>query len=263
MGQPVKPSDPSRGSYSKYEAWQDLLMEAQFRPFETRSKGKLITLQRGQLMAARSWLARRWNWTEKTVRVFLATLEADFMVRRDCGQQKGQQRANTVNVITVCNYDIYQTAIELMEMEKGQQKDQPGASQGPQYNKETNKQITTLNTRSRVDLDILETKLFEAVNGAMASPAIAPQVLVLSDPIQWIESGCDLEMDILPAVKARAHRMRPGSVKSWSYFTDAVADARARRETPMPVGHAPPNPNWNEKHSPARAYLFRKEPASG
>lgn len=148
MGQPVPPADPGRGSFSRYEAWQDLLMEARYRPFEVMNKGKVVTLERGQLMAARTWLARRWNWSEKTVRGFLARLEAEFMVRSETGhregQQKGQQKQNATNVITICNYDIYQTVIELMSLQKGQQKDQhegqPRASQGPEYNKET---ITT------------------------------------------------------------------------------------------------------------------------
>jgi hypothetical protein len=59
---------------------------------------------------------------------------------------------------------------------------------------------------------------------------------VLSEPIKWLESGCDLELDILPTVKARAHKLRPGSIKNWSYFTDAIADAKAAREAPMPKG---------------------------
>lgn len=148
MGQPVRPADPKRGAYSKYEAWQDLIMEAKYRPFEVMNKGKIVTLQRGQLMAARAWLADRWNWSEKTVRVFISRLEGEFMVRSETvqqkGQYKGQQKTNTITVLNICNYDIYQTILELMQMEKGQQngqqQGQPRASQGPDNNKETSKQ---------------------------------------------------------------------------------------------------------------------------
>jgi len=161
MGQPVSPADPDRGSYSRYEAWQDLLMEAKYRPFEIMNKGKVVTLERGQLMAARAWLARRWNWSEKTVRGFLARLETEFMVRSETGhrqgQQKGQQKQNTVNVITICNYDIYQTVIELMGLQKGQQnghhEGQRRASEGPEYNKET---INTDLERERESQDRVE-----------------------------------------------------------------------------------------------------------
>lgn len=148
MGQPVRPADPKRGAYSKYEAWQDLIMEAKFRPFDIMNKGKVVTLQRGQLMAARSWLADRWNWSEKTVRVFISRLESEFMVRSEPGQSKGQSKGQRSghysNIINICNYDIYQTIIELMEategQSNGQSKGQSRASQGPENNKETRKQ---------------------------------------------------------------------------------------------------------------------------
>jgi hypothetical protein len=115
MGQPVRPADPGRGSYSRYEAWQDLLMEAQWKPFEVINRGKSVTLRRGQLMAARSWLAARWNWSEKTVRVFITQLEEEFMVRAEASTASSRTgRYN--NILTICNYDIYQTVYELMHL---------------------------------------------------------------------------------------------------------------------------------------------------
>lgn len=140
MGQPVPPADPARGSYSRYEAWQDLIMEAQYRPFEIRNKGKVITLQRGQLMAARAWLARRWNWTEKTVRGFISRLESEIMAKSESVQSKGQRTGHYSNVLTICNYDIYQTALELLRLSEGQSKVQSRASEGPESNKETREQ---------------------------------------------------------------------------------------------------------------------------
>lgn len=149
MGNPVKPEDPKRGSFSKYEAWQDLLMEAKWKPFEASNRGKVVQLKRGQLLAARSWLAKRWNWSEKTVRTFISKLESDFMVRSETGQTKGQKEGRFANVITICNYDIYQTISELDGLTKGQMNGQSGAScgpdrgqiwasKGPENNKETN-----------------------------------------------------------------------------------------------------------------------------
>ena len=84
----------------------------------------------------------------------------------------------------------------------------------------------------------METKLLDACNGAAANPAASPNIMVLSEPIKWLEGGCDLDLDILPTIRARAHKLRPGSVKNWSYFTQAVADAKASREAPMPEGNA-------------------------
>jgi hypothetical protein len=124
MGQPVTPADPSKGSYSRYEAWQDLLMEAQWKPFEVLNKGKSVTLRRGQLMAARNWLASRWNWSEKTVRVFLSRLEEEFMVRTE-----QTARGHYNNILSICNYDIYQTVYELMRLTDTPD---PTPNQGPE-----------------------------------------------------------------------------------------------------------------------------------
>jgi len=119
------------------------------------------------------------------------------------------------------------------------------------------KNITTLDWRARENLDLLETRLFEAANGAAANPSVAPNILMLSEPIKWLEGGCDLELDILPTVRAKAHKMRPGSVKNWSYFTNAIADAKAARLAPMPEGRASATgqPHWRDEERERSAKL--------
>lgn len=141
-GQPVKPADVSRGAWSRFEAWVDLICEASWRRRQVVNKGRTILLERGELMGARTWLAQRWNWSEKTVRVFLEKLEHAFMVSEvqpKPGQQngpqrghapgrpEGQRRHNFVKVISICNYDIYQTANELHQLMEGQQNVAPQA----------------------------------------------------------------------------------------------------------------------------------------
>jgi hypothetical protein len=115
FGMPVKPADPKRGSYSRAEAWLDLIFEARWAAGQVRNMGKVIMLERGQLMAARSWLAARWNWTEQTVRGFLDRLEREFMVTRQHNHSKPQERRHFANVLTICNYNIFQTATEILE----------------------------------------------------------------------------------------------------------------------------------------------------
>lgn len=84
-------------------------------------------------------------------------------------------------------------------------------------------------------LDNLARDINEAAGGAI-NP-IHPNILMLTVPLKWIEEGCDLERDILPVIKALCQDKTPDSIKTWNYFTGAVADARANRLKPMPKGH--------------------------
>ena len=180
-GRTVKPADPSKDAWSRFEAWIDLICEASWKQREVTNKGRTILLERGELMAARGWLAQRWNWTEKQVRGFLEKLEAEFMVQpvqRDekatdskAGQQqgstkvldfvrqKGQQKQNLVKVLSICNYDLYQTAQELNKLLEGQrkindevlqpdqQKGQQRASKGPELYQDNKDNKKTSHTR--------------------------------------------------------------------------------------------------------------------
>ena len=137
-GKPVKPDDDRRGSHSRMEAWFDLLCLAQFKPSRISNRGDVMTLDVGQLMGARSYLAMRWNWTEKTVRGFLEVLELDRMGScppRQNSESGGQQRAsgqqNKANILTICNDSRYQLMTEAIEAFIVDKKGQQGASKGP------------------------------------------------------------------------------------------------------------------------------------
>lgn len=86
--------------------------------------------------------------------------------------------------------------------------------------------------------DALQDKLLGAANGAMADPAIAPGLANLQIPIMWLEHGADLERDVLPTIAEVAGRMKNQQtrrrISNWNYFTNAVAEAKARREAGLP-----------------------------
>lgn len=87
---------------------------------------------------------------------------------------------------------------------------------------------------SEPDGETLARELADAGGSALAKPASSPGLLVLSDPMNWIRNGCDLQADILPTIRARCSRARPSSIRSWSYFTEAVYQARDNRLKPAP-----------------------------
>lgn len=89
---------------------------------------------------------------------------------------------------------------------------------------------------SAVDLKILATRLFSA--GGVALNRAACGLESMATPSGWLQQGCDLEADILPTVSLVSSRAPPGSIRKWSYFAQAVSDARSARTKPLPQGQA-------------------------
>lgn len=108
--------------------------------------------------------------------------------------------------------------------------------------------------RTKIDPACLCEKLMVEANGALNPLAKSMGLQSVSEVIGWIQSGADVELDILPAVREVAHRARPGSVRAWSYFRGAVADYRARREIGLPPPSAHIVNGSNAKPSHMRRY---------
>lgn len=91
-------------TFSECEAWIDLIQSARFEATVTieRIGGRNISYGRGQYPASVSFLSQKWGWkSEKKVRNFLDVLRKEGMITTDCSQG--------MNIITLCNYDLYNT----------------------------------------------------------------------------------------------------------------------------------------------------------
>lgn len=86
----------------------------------------------------------------------------------------------------------------------------------------------------RCDLKELSRKLFDAGGTAPSSEANAPGLASMLVPAMWLEQGADLERDVLPVVRAVAARKRSRPIQNWTYFTEAVAEAKALRGRGLP-----------------------------
>jgi biotin operon repressor len=88
-----------------------------------------------------------------------------------------------------------------------------------------------------------------------------PAMHVIEVPRNWMAAGCDLNLDILPTIRAMCIGKPPNMISSWKYFERAVMDAMAARTAPIAEGRAPPassrEPNWHEKQEAALKYLLR------
>lgn len=86
--------------FSKFEAWQDMLLNVNYSDNKTIIKGNLYEVKRGQsILSLDSW-SKRWNWDKSSVRRFFNLLEKDEMivVKSD----------NVTTHLTICKYEDYQ-----------------------------------------------------------------------------------------------------------------------------------------------------------
>jgi hypothetical protein len=142
FGRRPKPDDPSNPvCFSYAEGFLDLLMWARWEDGEILNKGRKMLVRRGQLMASHGSLAKRWNWSVKTVRGFLRTLSNDTMIStnsgvdreagsQELGNQTGMRGGNLCSILTISNYDTYQPSAARAGQPSQHAKGNRGASNG-------------------------------------------------------------------------------------------------------------------------------------
>lgn len=116
---------------------------------------------------------------------------------------------------------------------------QPNAEKRPEAETDAetdHKRQHPAQSRTRAELDQLETELR---NAAGLQDSASPGLISLAPIVGLLNGGHDLELDVLPtlrAVSARAKR-KPGT---WDYFVEAIVEASAKRRGLTASGLAPP-----------------------
>jgi len=90
------------GEFSIGQAWIDLLLNANHSDAKVMIKSQLIEVKRGQQARSEVTLAKTWGWSRNRVRRFLAHLERDLMAVVESG--------HLTSVITICNYNDFQSS---------------------------------------------------------------------------------------------------------------------------------------------------------
>lgn len=90
--------------YSKAEAFLDLILSANHRAGKADIGGRLIPVERGQLITSQKKLAARWGWNRETVSLFLRRLKRDGMLDLETSRGTG----TGYSLITIANYSKYQ-----------------------------------------------------------------------------------------------------------------------------------------------------------
>lgn len=100
--------------FDKRSAWIDLLMLANHQKEKVEFDNTIIVVERGQRITSLEKLANRWKWSRHKVSDFLNHLEQDKMLV--------QVRDNKKTLISIENYDKYQSEKTNSDMSEDMQK---------------------------------------------------------------------------------------------------------------------------------------------
>jgi len=145
--------------FSRWEAWIDVIQLAAWKDSPYHTSSGIVRLRRGEFMASRRYLAKRWNWTEKRVRVWLDFMLDNGRLRTSSGPTLGpsevsaQQRdssptpasqgpdsahggaltrAHSATVYLIVKYDAYQSTESSKGPVRGPQKGQHSGAETPE-----------------------------------------------------------------------------------------------------------------------------------
>lgn len=88
-------------TYSKAEAWLDMVSMAAFAECKRLIGSTMIMVPRGGIVASVRYLSDRWKWSKCKVGTFLDLLRDEGMIRTETGQG--------ITLILLCKYDEYNT----------------------------------------------------------------------------------------------------------------------------------------------------------
>jgi hypothetical protein len=130
--------------FSRRDAWIWMIENACYRDTRVGIKGKSVDLKRGQLSFSTRFLATKWRWSEAGVRRFITRLQTDAMI--DAASDAGQM------VVTICNYDTYQTSIEATDAASDAEVD-AAATQERRSSDAKKKEVNKENNRDSISSD--------------------------------------------------------------------------------------------------------------
>lgn len=91
--------------FDRGRAWVDLILLANHRDGYLHKRGIKIDVKRGQVGWSERALAERWGWSRGKVTRFLHELKMEQQIE----QQNGPQNINVTSLITITNYEKYQS----------------------------------------------------------------------------------------------------------------------------------------------------------
>jgi len=187
--------------FTKGQAWVDLLLLANFSDGFFFNRGIRVDVKRGQVGMSELQLSLRWRWSRTKVKSFFLLLEKE--------QQIVQHRNNVNSLITIVNYDLYQT--------KNQQKEHT----------ECSRSATEVQQKSTIKKDKKKEEGKET--NTEGKKHFAPNVLLKEvDHQKLVEKhgqefvdACIEKLDSYKEAKGKRYASDYGAIRSW--VVDEVA----------------------------------------
>jgi len=234
-GQPVAPADPTRGAYSRMEAWVWIICNASFADHTVMNRGRKMTLQRGDLLGAYRFLAHTFNWSVKTVRAWLDRLIADNMLHRRAieGQQAVNPEAeegqsyygNQAAILSVVNYWRFQ----FDEAYEGQPR---GNQNGNHLGNQQGKQAAEPSASKIADKYILPMQQGQPAGQAEGQPK-GQHITINTTTVEFnneplSERSSDEELKAKPKRKRRAAEYTEGFEVFWTGYPDRTKNSKPK-----------------------------------
>lgn len=87
--------------FTRGQAWVDLLLLAKYKDGFFYKRDIMVNYKRGDVTEGIINLSKRWKWSRNKTQKFINDLEKE--------QQVKQHRSHVITIISVCNYNVYQT----------------------------------------------------------------------------------------------------------------------------------------------------------
>ena len=101
--------------FTRYQAWIDLLLLANHKDNFFMKRGTVVKVPRGTVGYSMKELAKRWKWSINKVSRFIKILESEHI------QQVKSQKNNVTTLISIVNYEWYQSGESANEYSNGNQ----------------------------------------------------------------------------------------------------------------------------------------------
>lgn len=215
--------------------WAFILDNAAWRDnTDIRFENARLNIMRGQIAVSERYLATGFCCDRQVIRRVLDALQTDQMITRE--------KTTSATVITICNYELYQSLDQDGKPTEPQSETQVKPALNPPLNpnSEEDNNSKKLNTGGGVDVRAL----------LIVGKRILEIMRVDNDPRWtgnyslaevWLKRGCDPELDIYPTVERLVAQNANGPpITSLKYFDRAVTQAHADRNRILPE---PPNVN--------------------